>query len=325
MEHKQINVLITGVGAIIGYGIIKSLRNSNYPCKIIGMDIYKDAVGQHWCDEFVQAKLAAAPDYLEFLTGVIDRYQIDLVYFGTEQELYKVSRSRNELKGYEQKFVLNCPELLDLSTDKWETRRFLLEHNLEEYAIPSVITGDYETIAAQFGSEFLLKPRSSYASKGIEKVKDTKTFDFFKARMGKGFMAQKLVGDAEHEYTVGSFGTGDGNIAAMIQMRRKLSGEGATAKATTLFDLELEAAVRRIAKECRPYGPTNFQFRKDGDSYLLLEVNPRISSSTSLRAAFGYNESVMCIDWYLTQRAPRQPEVKKGSAVRYIDEVVTLL
>ena len=63
---KQYNILVTGVGAIIGYGVIASLRKSKYDCNIIGMDIFYDAVGQVWCDKFVQAILAADKEYIPF-------------------------------------------------------------------------------------------------------------------------------------------------------------------------------------------------------------------------------------------------------------------
>ena len=43
-------VLVTGVGAIIGYGAVRSLRKSRTDVRIVGMDIYPDAVGQVWCD-----------------------------------------------------------------------------------------------------------------------------------------------------------------------------------------------------------------------------------------------------------------------------------
>ena len=56
----------------------------------------------------------------------------------------------------------------------------------------------------------MLKPRSSYASKGINVVKNKEEFDFYKVRMRGNFMAQPVIGDSEHEYTVGVFGLGDG-------------------------------------------------------------------------------------------------------------------
>jgi carbamoyl-phosphate synthase large subunit len=56
---------------------------------------------------------------------------------------------------------------------------------------------------------------------------------------------------------------------------------------------------------------------------MLLEINPRISSSTSLRAAFGYNEAEFCVRHYLEQALITQPEIRFGYAVRYIADLVT--
>lgn len=320
---KKINALVTGVGAIIGYGAIKSLRSSNLRVNIVGMDIYPDAVGQRWCDKFIQAKPAADAGYINFLKSVMDENEIDIVFFGTEQEIYAVDAFRTQLEGYLPKIVVNRSEILKLSKDKWATREFLLQNGLGSYAIPSVIEGSYDEIAACFGEKFLLKPRSSYASKGIEKVENAEEFDFYKKRMGKNFMAQRLVGDVEHEYTVAVFGLGDGTYSGLIALKRKLSQEGATAKAEVVDDPALTAAVEKMCKALCPIGPTNFQFRLHEGQYLLLEVNPRISSSTSIRMAFGYNEAELCVR-YFVQGEQMQPVLRKGKAIRYIDEVVTL-
>lgn len=105
-NNRTIHALVTGVGAIIGYGVIKSLRQSGLPVYIVGMDIYEDAVGQHWCDKFVQAKYAVDPDYIQFLKGVIRENQIDIVFFGTEQEVYRTDGAREELGEDLAKLVL---------------------------------------------------------------------------------------------------------------------------------------------------------------------------------------------------------------------------
>ena len=75
---KKYNILVTGVGAIIGYGVIASLRKSRYDCNIVGMDIFYDAAGQVWCDEFVQAILAVDKNYIPFLKEQIDKYNKDM-------------------------------------------------------------------------------------------------------------------------------------------------------------------------------------------------------------------------------------------------------
>jgi carbamoyl-phosphate synthase large subunit len=66
----------------------------------------------------------------------------------------------------------------------------------------------------------------------------------------------------------------------------------------------------------------NFQFRMVDGSPMLLEINPRISSATSIRAAFGFNEAAMCIDHFLHNKEIFQPTLRSGSAVRYLTEFV---
>lgn len=318
---KKINVLVTGVGAIIGYGVIKSLKKSDLDVHIIGMDIYSDAVGQYWCDSFIQAIYAVDPGYIQFLKKIIHDNQIDIVFFGTEQEINRCVTDKEELGEDYKKLVLNRPSIYELTNDKWLTREFLLAHNMDNLAIPSVIAGDYDAISAKFGHEFILKPRKSYASKGIHKVDNAIDFAFYKEKMRDGFMAQRLIGDNEHEYTVGVFGLGDGTYSGYIGMKRKLSQEGATAKAEVYDDAALKQAIDALCIALKPIGPTNFQFRSEDGHYYLLEVNPRISSSTSIRMAMGYNEAEMCVRYFVNHEIIR-PRVRKGRAVRFIDEVV---
>lgn len=323
MNNKKYNILVTGIGAIIGYGVIKSLRNSYLNVNIIGMDIYKDAVGKYWCDEFIQAKYAVDEDYIKFLNTVIEKFRIDLVFFGTEQEIYRVSNSKEELGENYRKLVVNKLEILELSKDKWKTYQYLLEKGMADMAIPTTIIGTYTDIKEKFGERFMLKPRSSYASKGIEIIDSEEEFEFFKTRMGNNFMAQKLIGDMEHEYTVGVFGLGDGTYSSYIAMKRKLSQEGATAKAEVVDILNLELSVKKLVSELKPIGPTNLQFRYEQGKYFLLEINPRISSSTSIRAALGYNEAAMSIEYFLNQKT-QNCLIKMGRATRFIDEVIEI-
>ena len=55
-------ILVTGVGAIIGYGVLRSLRKANTSFFLVGTDIYADAVGQAWTDAFEQAPLTASDE-----------------------------------------------------------------------------------------------------------------------------------------------------------------------------------------------------------------------------------------------------------------------
>ena len=72
----------------------------------------------------------------------------------------------------------------------------------------------------------------------------------------------------------------------------------------------------------RDRGPTNFQFRVENGTAFLLEINPRFSSSNSLRTAFGFNEAEMAIELYLLDREPDAPRIRPGKAWRYTEDFV---
>ncbi len=317
---SKFNILVTGVGAIIGYGIVNSLHRTGRDLNIIGIDIYKDAVGCHFCNHFIQAKRADSPDYIDYMISLVREYNIDLVFFGTEQELYRVSDSRDQLKDYIHLFVLNEKTIIDLSKDKYKTYLFLLEHGID--GIPCCIAGSYNSSVRELGIPFLLKLRRSYASKGMAMIYDETDYNYWKIKSGNNFMVQKVVGDEDHEYTASVFGLGTKKSLAPFVFKRKLSGEGSTSKAVVVDISELNKRIECISSVLHLIGPTNFQFRLHEGRYLLLEVNPRISSATSIRTAFGYNEAELCIQYYLEKKDVEQPKTMFGSAQRYVSDII---
>ncbi len=320
---KKFNILVTGVGAIIGYGIVRSLINCRYDVNIFGMDVYSDAVGQEWCHVFIRSLWASDDRYSDFILGVMNQYQIDLVLFGIEQEIHKLCDSKDHFQNDYSKLILNKKLLIDLSKDKWHMFEYLIANKFT--AIKSMIAGEYEITANNLGVPFLLKPRCSYASKGITEIETSKDYYYWKDKLGTDFMVQEIVGDDEHEYTVGLFGFGDGSYSQSITFQRKLSGEGSTVKAKTVIIPALDEEVKKLVALFKPIGPTNFQFRFHKGDFLLLEVNPRFSSSTSLRMAFGFNEAEMCIDYFVENRKPRLAVIRQGTASRYIEDIVKYL
>ncbi|MBY4731295.1 ATP-grasp domain-containing protein [Cupriavidus pauculus] len=314
-------ILVTGVGAIIGYGVVRSLRAANPAFRLIGADIHADAVGQVWTDGFEHAPLTSSAGYLDWLADAVQRHQVSLVIPGIEQDLHRLSDARETLLDRGIHCVLNNKALVDLSKDKWLTYQ-VLEADNDRVRIPTLATGSYASLAEQLGVPFLLKPRRSYASKGLVYVTSPEIFAKHAQELGELLVAQPVVGSDDAEYTVGVFGDGKGGVSASITLRRRLGTDGSTSKAWVAEDRTLTAEVERLVSRFRPVGPTNFQFRADNGGWRLLEFNPRISSSTSLRAAFGYNESCMCVDYFVDGRLPTQPYIRRGFAARYIEDYV---
>jgi carbamoyl-phosphate synthase large subunit len=315
-------ILVTGVGAIIGYGVIKSLRALAYPVKIIGIDIYSDAIGQHWCDHFAVATPTAAPEYINFINSIVEQYQIDLIIPGIEQDSLRLSRDRNLIDTSKCSIALNSAELVELAKDKWLLHQKLLQAGLP--TIKTLINANFRQLADELKLPFLFKPRNSYATKGIQKIYNENDLIYWLSKYPNNYILQEIVGDDEAEYTVGTFGLGDGSCLQKIIFQRKLSGEGATSKAKVCLIPELENLVDQLCLLFNPVGPTNLQFRYHQGQYLLLEINPRISSSTSLRTAFGYNEAQMCIEYYLKGKIPSDVGIRSGCAARFIEDLIIL-
>ena len=311
-------ILVTGVGAIIGYGVLRSLRNADY--RLVGMDIYPDAFGRHACDEFIHAIATNDPDYPVFLEEVLKTQRPDLVIPCIEQDVVRYNTLRELFAAYGASCCLNRNELIRLCADKWHFHQAAVANGLD--SIETSLSNDFEELKGKFGLPFLLKPRSSYASKGIVEIKTADVFAFHRSRIGEHFMVQKIVGRAEEEYTVGIFGDGNGQFTTQIQLRRTLSAEGATQKAWVVNDETLTKRVRAYCASFEPLGPTNLQFRRDESRWHLLEINPRISSSTSIRAAFGYNDALQAVEYYVRRTLPDQPSIRGGHAVRYIEDYV---
>tara|TARA_R110002049_G_scaffold40732_8_gene123678 strand:+ start:172 stop:1134 length:963 start_codon:yes stop_codon:yes gene_type:complete len=313
--------MVTGVGAIMGYGLLRSLRQARPHVRLIGADIHADAVGQAWCDAFEHAPLTSSAAYPEWLRDVVARHAVELLIPGFEQDVHRLSSERDMLAGLDCAMVLNDARLVELSQDKWAMHQELRAVG-DELRIPSFLEGDFDALAAMLGLPFILKPRRSYAGKGLVRVQCRDDFAAHAASLGEVLMAQPLIGCDDEEYTVGVFGDGRGAVSCAITMRRRLALDGATAKAWVCQDASLDDAVCRLCRHFRPVGPTNLQFRRDAAGWKLLEINPRVSSTTSMRAAFGYNEGAMCMDYYLDGALPAQPRIRSGFAVRYIQDYV---
>ena len=105
--------MVTGVGAIIGYGVLRSLRAARPDIHLLGTDIYPDAVGQAWSDVFERAPLTSSPEYLDWLQDIVARHDIHLIIPGIEQDLHRLSDARDVLEKNGCKIVLNTARLFD--------------------------------------------------------------------------------------------------------------------------------------------------------------------------------------------------------------------
>ena len=314
-------ILVSGASGIVGYGILRSLRASGLQLRLIGASMYDDSVAPAFCDDFELAPPTGDTAYIDWLSDTIRKHRVDLVVPGIEIDMYKWTEHVREIEAAGAVALLNRATLVRLCGDKWAAYEDLSGAGFS-CAIESSLSNDFDALKERFGLPFLLKPRRGFGSKGLVRVGDIDTFARHQREVGPVLMAQPLVGLDDEEYTTSAFCDGQGGFYASMALKRRLSRDGFTEKATVVPADEFAETISGLCDRLRPLGPTNFQFRKCADGLKLLEINPRISSSTSIRTAFGYNESAMAVEYFLEGRTPVQPTIRPGRAVRYTTEYV---
>lgn len=315
------NVLVSGASTIVGYGILRSLRRAGLGLNLIGTTIYEDSVAQGFCDVFEMAPPTSAPGYISWLCEIVKRHKVDLLIPGIDADMYMWNEFRSEIEKTGATLALNRRELIDLCSDKWLFYEELKKCN-SPYLIESTLTLDYQYLIKQFGLPFLMKPRKGFGSKGVVRINNESEFLSYKQSPGISLLAQPIVGNDDEEFTTSAFCDGTGGFYCCMTLKRKLSKDGFTEKAEVVELEGVHEALNSLSGRFFPLGPTNFQFRLHKGKLMLLEINPRVSSSTSIRASFGYNESMMAVNYFIDKKQPYQPVIKKGRAVRYIEDFV---
>ncbi|CAD6540237.1 ATP-grasp domain-containing protein [Paraburkholderia metrosideri] len=325
MNTGKLTIAVTGVGAIIGQGIVKSLRQSKYNVRVVGIDRSDNSPGPRLVDIF-EKKPDGAEDsqtYLEYWERIIRVHGIELVLPGLELDMLFFNAHRDFFSRLGVKVALNNPQLIEQTADKWAFGQALTASGYR--AIPAARPQSWsEAISALGPAPLLLKPLRGNGSRGIVLLHDEADFDYWKSKSLSEWMVQRVVGTIETEYTVGVFGMGKSGTLGPLIFRRRLSSAGNTLTAEVVSAHPvIEAAVATLMQTFDPIGPTNFQFRLESDHAYLLEINPRFSSSNSLRTAFGFNEAEMAVDFYLYGKTPAMPRITTGIAWRYTEDFVT--
>lgn len=311
-------VLVTGAGALLGQGIIRSLRWSALKPRIVAVDPSPLAAGLYWADERSLVPLASDPRYLEELRALLARTRPDAVLVGTDVELPILARARHELEAeFSTHVLVSDPRVVAIADDKHETYRFFRDAGFDHPR--TALPGD-EVGIREIGFPLVVKPRVGARSVGVTRVRDESELARALADPA-GLVVQEEVGTERDEYTASAL-VFDGACRATIVMRRDLR-DGNTYRAYVEPFPELNRLVRRFGEALRPHGPANFQFRLDREGRAkVFEINARFSGTTPLRARAGFNEVELCLRHLLLGAPIRQPAVEEMVILRHWSETV---
>lgn len=321
-NEKKIRVGVTGVGSLLGQGILRATKSSSLPLTTVGLCLDRYATGLYWCDESMYIPMAKEDGYLTALVEAITEARLDVLLMGTDAELEKVAANRAEIENSTgAKILISSPFVIELGDDKYKTAKFF-----EDAGCPSTSsvlpTSDavVQSLIDKVGFPLIVKPRNGARSHGVVKVQSLEQLNEVVADT-KGPVVQECVGEDDAEYTASGLCFG-GECKAVIVMRRELK-DGNTYRAFVVRDEYLEKTVREWTELVNPEGPINFQFRLDKRGVpKVFEINSRFSGTTPLRAKAGFNEVEMCLRYMLLGEEIIQPEIKDVMILRHWEETV---
>lgn len=321
--HARLTVVVTGLGAPLGISIFKALRQSRLRPRIVGIDAEPMSVGLFRSDSAHIVPWASRdPEgYLDRLVGVCEQEAVDLVCFGSEIEMEVASSRLEELKhATGAELVVNRGATLRTFLDKWDSVEALRDRGLP---VPeSALAHDRDAVEALLGRHgfpVVVKPRRGGGSKGVLEVRSRRELDLV-TELRPDAVVQEYLEPASEEYTVGGYRSLRQGYLGQIIMRRELAA-GLTYKAEVVNDDAIARLARSVFETFDIWGPTNLQLRKTAAGPRIFEVNPRFSSTTVMRAHFGFNEAELCLRDVVLGEHLSPPVVRLGYALRYWDEV----
>lgn len=318
----MMKALVTGAGALLGQGIIQSLRRSSLPVEILAADPNPLSAGLFWADKAYRIPFADDSGYLGRVEAILADERPDLIFVGTDVELDIFALHRSALESaFGTHVIVSSPQVIAIADDKYRTFQFLEEAGLHPplSAVPEDAHALQELIET-VGFPLVVKPRVGARSVGVAIAADKD--ELGRALEGRtGVVVQECVGDADIEYTA-SVLVFDGEAQASIVLRRDLR-DGNTYRAYSETFAELNAFTMRAGVALGPYGPANFQFRTDTRGRpRVFEINARFSGTTPLRAMLGFNEVEMCARKILFGESIGQPPIRPATILRYQSEIL---
>jgi carbamoyl-phosphate synthase large subunit len=303
MSH---NVLVTGIGGVVGQGILRNIISCRYDIRLIGTNTEKISGGNHLCDEVYHVPYAYDPNYIDRIISICNEENVDLIIPSTDYEAYYLAKFRHILPAV----AGSSAEVAGICLDK-----YLTWQEFGRYAIPfaeSFLPSDY---SGEF-TECIVKPREGRGSRDLHLNPESPGL------FSDNYVIQNLY--RGRELTTGFYITQDGELLGHITLERTLSaGATASCSVTTAHDSEIEQIIKKMIASFPVRGACNIQSIVTSDqSVIPFEVNCRISGTNSIRAQFGFTDVKYTIDETLYQKKLAKPHITKGSAVRILLDVI---
>ncbi|MBP8945730.1 MAG: NAD-dependent epimerase/dehydratase family protein [Paludibacteraceae bacterium] len=317
MNKKSYNIGISCIGSGVGQSVINSLRLSRLPLRTIGLGTNPFAFGAYDCDEYDYTKNIYEKDYIDDLIDKCIKHNIDLIIPGLDDEALLFAQNSDKFEKAGIIAIHADKELISICRDK---ERMSLELN----KTVNVFVKSYDKNSLlediSFGNikfPFIAKPRSGFASRGIEIIrnegdikkineshiiqelaipsKDDPNYDFYMSQISKNINPQ--VSEVSIQVVYSPEGELMGRMFSYNKLNNGVPIEIVPYENEYIWAIidQLMPALLKLGLK----GPLNIQGRLTDEGLKLFEMNPRFTGITGLRALMGFNEVEACVKEWL--------------------------
>lgn len=311
------NVLVTGAGAVLGQGILRSLNNMNNNNIIIHSADPDFRSTGHWlANKAHTIHFANHPDYINLIKEIIEKEAIDVIMIGTDTELPVFAMNKEGLeKSTNVKIVVSNTNVIDIANDKWKTAEFLKEAGFDYPQ--SVMANDREAVFVFIENNkfpYFAKPVDGARSKGIVVINSEDAVTDLLADP-RNLVIQEFLPENEGEFTSGCVVI-NGKCKAVVTLRRDLR-DGNTYRAYYSNEYsKYNVFISSVAEKLGVAGPCNFQFRIRNGKPVVFEINARFSGTTPIRYMFGFNEVEAILLNIIEGKDIEEPQLREGMVMR---------
>jgi carbamoyl-phosphate synthase large subunit len=176
----------------------------------------------------------------------------------------------------------------------------------------------------QIGFPLVIKPRIGRGARDTFMANNEKQMKLALAYVPDPII-QEYVGG--YEFTSGIFFDRRSNVKGIITMQRELEF-GTTYRAIVDSFPKVDEEMIRISEvlsQQGAIGPINVQSRYCSGKVYILEINPRFSGTSPIRAYFNFNEAEAAVKHFLLNEEIDELKPSTGVAMRYFEELYTTL
>lgn len=321
MANHPLNVLVLAVGSPLGQSIVKALQTSRLTLGIHVADISDLAAGLYLPEvRSIILPLVKNQKYLEQLTAYIRTHNIRAIFpvIAPEHEFFAQHANYFHDMGVE---ILSCsPAVYQLCNDKYDSMIHLRSMGIDAPDTSLCRDDDeVEQFLARNTFPVFVKPRSGASSADIFKVHNREQlFGILRVFPREYFVVQAFLDDSR-DFTAGVYVSRDRSLRSTLLIERELKF-GLSYRGTIFEDQGLSDYCLKVAEAISSYYSINVQFKIIGGRPYTYEVNPRLSSTTSVRAHFGFNEPDMILHELQGQLRAYALEKRCGRFTRYWQE-----